>query len=519
MRSLTKLIFGIAVFVAFLLMILFTFNIITFPRFESVTLLTKIGDNVYKTDTEDIYEGEIKNGLFSGKGTLVLNTGTKYIGDFERGLFSGKGELKSNDGWEYSGEFKNGLPDGKGEFHLTNNDVYKGSFIEGMMNGQGVYTTAKGEKFEGNFINNSFDNLNSKKLKNLPYSVELKKGKINIEISLSKTKEKEATINSSITIIGDSVLEGANYNGSFNNMKNTDIYAETSRSLNSGTIELVENLKANNSLGKTVVLALATNGIYSKENLNKMLSVIGNERKIILVTGHTGGSEMAPINELIRNTAKKYSHIFVADWDKYLEDHKVALEADRTHVWGKAADQYASVIKEAVKNTTSPENTSIVFPFRNLNIEADTSLVIPYYVSSALNDVKKISFRSLNDYIATIVDENMINAVQVGTTRIEGKVGEYTKAFTLNVLNVDFNDLGLSKEQAIFISNVGKYPLINTYIKGRKSVLSIPKFRSKDTKICSVNEAGVVIPRKIGTTKIEVSLERALDTINIKVVK
>ena len=37
--------------------------------------------------TDSIYQGEIRNGLPNGKGTLILPDGKKYVGEFKDGKF------------------------------------------------------------------------------------------------------------------------------------------------------------------------------------------------------------------------------------------------------------------------------------------------------------------------------------------------------------------------------------------------------------------------------------------------
>lgn len=57
-----------------------------------------------------IYEGQFKNGKYSGEGTLYYNDGSvQYKGKFKNGKFNGKGVLYGRDGSvQHKGEFKNG---------------------------------------------------------------------------------------------------------------------------------------------------------------------------------------------------------------------------------------------------------------------------------------------------------------------------------------------------------------------------------------------------------------------------
>ncbi|MFW2439918.1 MAG: C13 family peptidase [Arenicellales bacterium] len=126
------------------------------------------------------YYGEMSNGLFNGKGTLVWDTGDEYTGNFKDGLFSGVGTFEFRDGTIYTGEFQSGVMQGQGEYIDTDGTVYKGEFInddftgngeiinkesgytykgevkEWIEHGNGQYKIEDGSIYEGAFIDGSF---------------------------------------------------------------------------------------------------------------------------------------------------------------------------------------------------------------------------------------------------------------------------------------------------------------------------------------------------------------------------
>lgn len=126
-----------------------------------------------------VYQGDIKQGLFHGQGTLKYNDGTYYDGLFKNGLYHGQGTLVYSDGLSYQGEFSEGALSGKfitlspdenlnyqgellngvmhGQGTLTADDyVYAGSFNKGNFQGQGKITYDNGVVYEGEFSNNLF---------------------------------------------------------------------------------------------------------------------------------------------------------------------------------------------------------------------------------------------------------------------------------------------------------------------------------------------------------------------------
>ena len=123
----------------------------------------------------DIYEGEIKNSEFNGKGKLISNNGDIYDGDFEngektgfgkiifsdgtiyegnleKGEFNGKGHMIWKNGYDYNGEFKGPTLNGKGKLSFEDGDIYEGDFENNLFHGKGKYTYAKsGNIYEGEF--------------------------------------------------------------------------------------------------------------------------------------------------------------------------------------------------------------------------------------------------------------------------------------------------------------------------------------------------------------------------------
>ena len=123
----------------------------------------------------DIYEGEIKDSKYNGKGKLISANGEIYEGDFingektgygkitfpdetiyegnlNKGEFEGNGKMTWNNGYEYTGEFKGFSLNGKGKLLEKNGDVYEGDFENNLFHGQGKYIFYKtGDEYNGEF--------------------------------------------------------------------------------------------------------------------------------------------------------------------------------------------------------------------------------------------------------------------------------------------------------------------------------------------------------------------------------
>lgn len=97
------------------------------------------------------YEGETKNGMKHGMGTLTWDDGDQYVGEFKNdektnGTFRWKG------GDTYTGEWKHSLMHGKGTYTYKNGRMYEGDWVAGYKQGYGVFSWPIGDRYEGEFI-------------------------------------------------------------------------------------------------------------------------------------------------------------------------------------------------------------------------------------------------------------------------------------------------------------------------------------------------------------------------------
>ena len=107
---------------------------------------------IYNSNGKLVYEGEMKNGLYHGQGTLYGVDGCKWEGQFVDGKLHGQGKsYYANGKIEYDGQWENYHSHGKGIEYYENGDTYEGEFSEGKPNGQGTLYYADGKKYEGEF--------------------------------------------------------------------------------------------------------------------------------------------------------------------------------------------------------------------------------------------------------------------------------------------------------------------------------------------------------------------------------
>ena len=128
-------------------------------------------ENAIKIQGDDgMYEGEFKNELRNGIGSMYYKNNSIYHGEWNLDQKTGKGVFYGNNGEKYCGEWLSGIYHGHGEKIFSSGDHYVGYWVNGKMHGNGVLAKANGivmngEWDEDNFLGNSNDNITNKSVK------------------------------------------------------------------------------------------------------------------------------------------------------------------------------------------------------------------------------------------------------------------------------------------------------------------------------------------------------------------
>ncbi|MCL2699025.1 MAG: hypothetical protein FWE68_01805 [Defluviitaleaceae bacterium] len=163
------------------------------------------GDGVSKVQGKEYtgltFSGDLKDGRFTGYGTIDFHDGDMYYGNFSEGRFDGDGTLHgvdNADGWRFNGAFEGGRvnsgtlqislieivsfergeaadylnaqnwrfegnfnqrgQNGEGAFVFADGSVYTGGFTQGLADGEGTYADASGRIiYTGGFAGGLFD--------------------------------------------------------------------------------------------------------------------------------------------------------------------------------------------------------------------------------------------------------------------------------------------------------------------------------------------------------------------------
>ena len=126
----------------------------------------------------EIYIGNWLDDKQEGEGELILKDGSRYNGQFKNGMKNGKGKISWNDSSYYEGEFVDNYYEGYGVYMMRNRKAYIGEWKKSQMNGFGIFICPDGKSYKGYYENdkkNGFGIYSGKN--NLRYEGKYKKGR------------------------------------------------------------------------------------------------------------------------------------------------------------------------------------------------------------------------------------------------------------------------------------------------------------------------------------------------------
>lgn len=114
------------------------------------------GKGVAKDKSGDVYNGEFKDGLYHGEGSLKFLAGAEYIGFFQNGIVGGgEGVLTLPNGDQYIGRWENGRMNGIGTGIWVEGDKYIGYWKNNQFHGSGVLSIKGGLEYVGSWEDGS----------------------------------------------------------------------------------------------------------------------------------------------------------------------------------------------------------------------------------------------------------------------------------------------------------------------------------------------------------------------------
>ncbi|MGQ3477201.1 acyltransferase family protein [Paenibacillus sp. TY11] len=116
---------------------------------------------------------------------------------------------------------------------------------------------------------------------------------------------------------------------------------------------VLEQLRQNGQLGKTVIIELGTNGAFTKDQLSDLLASLKDAKRIILVNTRVPRPWESIVNKHLAEAASQDPRITMIDWYGASSGKNSYFEHDGVHLKPKGAKAYASLLAEALTKQSS----------------------------------------------------------------------------------------------------------------------------------------------------------------------
>ncbi len=165
-------------------------------------------------------------------------------------------------------------------------------------------------------------------------------------VETAKPPVHQAGSGKGITVIGDSViLDAAPFLEKL--MPGIVVDGKVGRQMRQAQ-DVIDQMKANDTLGSTVVLELGTNGAFTNKQLKALIESLDKVERIYLVNTRVPRNWQDTVNQMLPEVAKAYSNVTIVDWYSASEGKEDYFAKDGVHLKRDGAEFYASVLIDAI---------------------------------------------------------------------------------------------------------------------------------------------------------------------------
>lgn len=149
-----------------------------------------------------------------------------------------------------------------------------------------------------------------------------------------------------VTAIGDSVmLDIEPYLRQ--TMPGIIIDGKVGRQMNEASA-VIQQLSSNGQIGSKVIIELGTNGSFTKEQLDDLLSQLSSAKKIILVNTRVPRPWESIVNDALNAAAAEDPRVTVVDWYSASKGQDAFFASDGVHLNPSGARVYATLVANAI---------------------------------------------------------------------------------------------------------------------------------------------------------------------------
>lgn len=142
------------------------------------------------------YRGSMKDGRAEGRGHYSDATGISYEGDWRNGLMDGAGTITFLGGDEYVGEMRAGKANGRGRYIDVTGEIFEGTFVDGERDGIGTTTLPNGSNYRSKWVRGK-ETADSRQLRLAQLGGRVAQGTtddVRIGISVNRTRAEEGDL-------------------------------------------------------------------------------------------------------------------------------------------------------------------------------------------------------------------------------------------------------------------------------------------------------------------------------------
>jgi peptidoglycan/LPS O-acetylase OafA/YrhL len=151
-----------------------------------------------------------------------------------------------------------------------------------------------------------------------------------------------------VSAVGDSVMLGAaqdlaNIVNTFYGPNTAWVDAAESRQFTTG-VDVVQALKDQGQLGDRVVIHLGTNGEIDPAQLDRLLTMLSDAKRVVVLNVHAARVWTGPDNDTLANTVKKYKNAVLLDWNQAGNENSAWFYNDGIHLNPTGRLAYAEMV-------------------------------------------------------------------------------------------------------------------------------------------------------------------------------
>ena len=235
-----------------------------------------------------------------------------------------------------------------------------------------------------------------------------------------------------VVLIGDSVSLGAHDNlaaefphGLMDTAGNRQVAAG---------IDALQGYLDQGVVGDTVVISLGTNGYLTDDDLEKIHTMVGDDRQLYFVNLRSPNAKDVDNNAVIDKIVAAYDNVHLIDWYSATQGHDEYLIDDGIHLTWDGRDAYAALVKDTIgyeEPTDANTRYDVTFVGDDVALDAADQLAsaFPQGAIDTADRTPKDATDKIREYVdAGVVGDNVVIAMASDAVLSKGSLNAMVDA-------------------------------------------------------------------------------------------